>query len=111
MEARAIARFVRVSPRKADKVMQLIRGQQVDRAQEILAFTHQPVATRIGKVLTSAVANATVKDEEVAVDRLFVKEAVADPGPTLKRIRPRAQGRASRILKRMSHIRIVVGER
>lgn len=111
MEARAIARFVRVSPRKADKVMRLIRGQQVDRAQEILAFTQQPVATRIGKVLTSAVANATVKDEEIAVDRLFVKEAVADPGPTLKRIRPRAQGRANRILKRMSHIRIVVEDR
>ncbi|MCK4305514.1 MAG: 50S ribosomal protein L22 [Candidatus Eisenbacteria sp.] len=111
MEAMAIARFVRVSPLKTDRVLRLIRGQQVDKAQEILAFTKRPIATRIGKILTSAVANATVKAEEVAVDRLFVKLAVADPGPTLKRIRPRAQGRANRILKRMTHIKIVVEER
>ncbi len=111
MEAKAIARYVRISPLKTDRVLRLIRGQQVDKAQEILAFTTRPIATKIGKVLTSAVANATVKDEEVAVERLFVKEAVADPGPTMKRIRPRAQGRASRILKRMTHIRIVVEER
>jgi large subunit ribosomal protein L22 len=108
MEARAIARFVRVSPLKADRVLQLIRGCQVDKAQEILAFTKRPIATTIAKVLTSAVANASVIDEDVEVDRLFVKEAVANAGPTMKRIRPRAQGRANRILKRMSHIRIVV---
>jgi large subunit ribosomal protein L22 len=111
MEARAIARFVRVSPRKADRVLALIRGHQVDRAQEILTFTKRPVAMTIAKVLTSAVANASVIDEEVAVDSLFIKEAVADTGPTMKRIRPRAQGRANRILKRMSHIRIVVATR
>jgi large subunit ribosomal protein L22 len=111
MEARAIARFVRVSPLKADRVLALIRGHQVDQAQEILSFTKRPVATTIAKVLTSAVANASVIDEEVAVDRLFVKEAVADAGPTMKRIRPRAQGRANRILKRMAHIRIVVATR
>jgi large subunit ribosomal protein L22 len=98
MEARAIARFVRVSPLKADRVLQLIRGHQVDQAQEILAFTKRPIATTIAKILTSAVANATVIDEEVPVDRLFIKEAVAETGPTMKRIRPRAQGRANRIV-------------
>ncbi len=111
MEARAVARFVRVSPLKADRVLQLIRGRQVDQAQEILAFTKRPIATTIAKVLTSAVANATVIDEEVAVDHLFIKEAVANTAPTMKRIRPRAQGRANRILKRMTHIRIVVSTR
>lgn len=111
MEARSIARFVRVSPRKADQVLRLIRGEQVDKAQEILTFTQRPIAAQIGKVLTSAVANATVIDEKIAVDRLFVKEAVAMAGPTMKRIRPRAQGRANRILKRTSHIRIIVEDR
>ena len=111
MEARAVARFVRVSPLKTDRVLRLIRGQQVDKAQEILTFTNRPIAIKIGKVLTSAVANATNKDEEVAVDRLYVKTAVADCGPTLKRIRPRAQGRANRILKRMTHIKIIVDVR
>ena len=111
MEAKAIARFVRISPLKTDRVLRLIRGQQVDKAQEILAFTKRPIAIKIGKVLTSAVANASVKDEEVDIERLFIKEAVADPGPMMKRIRPRAQGRANRILKRMTHIRIVVEER
>lgn len=108
MEARAIARYVRVSPLKAGRVLALIRGQQVDKAQEILAFSQRPIAIKIGKLLTSAVANATVIDEEVPVERLYVKEAVADTAPTMKRIRPRAQGRATRILKRVSHIRIVV---
>ncbi len=111
MEARSIARFVRVSPRKADQVLRLIRGEQVDRAQEILTFTQRPIAGKISKILTSAVANATVIDEEVAVDRLYVKEAVAMAGPIMKRVRPRAQGRATRVLKRTSHIRIIVQEK
>lgn len=111
MEARAIARYVRVSPRKAKGVLTLIRGQQVDKAQEILAFSNRPVAKKIGKLLTSAVANATIKEETVAVERLFVKHAVADTAPALKRFQPRAHGRAYRILKRTSHISIVVEER
>jgi len=111
MEARAIARYVRVSPLKANRVLALIRGQQVDKAQEILAFTQRPVAAKIGKVLTSAVANATVIDESVAVEKLYVAHAVADKAPTMKRIRMRAQGRANRINKRMSHIKIVVMEK
>ncbi len=111
MEAKAIARYVRISPTKADRVLRQIRGLQIEKAQEILAFSPRPIAKQIGKVLTSAVANAGVKDETVAVEQLYVKHAVADPGPSLKRIRPRAQGRAYRVVKRMSHITIVVQAR
>ncbi|MFH1143613.1 MAG: 50S ribosomal protein L22 [Candidatus Eisenbacteria bacterium] len=110
MEARAVARFVRISPRKADRVLCQIRGQQVDRAQEILALSTRSSARTISKVLTSAVANAAVKNEGVAVERLFVKTAVAGDGPQLKRIMPRAQGRAFRILHRLCHITIIVAE-
>ncbi len=111
MEARAIARYVRVSPRKADRVLRLIRGLPVDRAQEVLAFTTRPIARQIGKVLKSAVANASNrKEEKVAVESLRVTTAVAGAGPTLKRFLPRAQGRATPILKRSSHITIVVGD-
>jgi large subunit ribosomal protein L22 len=108
MEARAIARFVRISPRKADRVLRQIRGLQVERAQEVLAFSTRSSARTICKVLTSAVANATGKNEGLAVEGLFVKTAVADGGPQLKRIMPRAQGRAYRILHRLCHITIVV---
>jgi len=111
MEARAIARFVRVSPTKADRVLRQIRGLQVERAQEILAYSPRPIARQISKILTSAVANATNREEAAAIDLLYVKRAVADSGPTLKRIQPRAQGRAYRVLVRLSHITIVVDER
>ena len=111
MEAKAIARYVQVSPTKADRVLREIRGQQVDKAQEMLAFNTRPIAKQIGKVLTAAVANASVKDESLAVEKLYVKEAIANPGPSLKRLQPRAQGRAYRIVKRMSHISITVEER
>jgi large subunit ribosomal protein L22 len=111
MEARAIARFVRVSPTKVDRVLRHIRGLPVERAQELLAYSPRPIAKQIGKVLTSAVANATNREPGTSPDQLFVKHAVADAGPTLKRIQPRAQGRAFRILKRMTHITIVVAER
>jgi len=110
MEARAIARYVRVSPRKADRVLRLIRGLPVDEAQEVLSFTTRPIARTIGKVLKSAVANATSKGEEkVSVEDLRIKTAVAGAGPTLKRYLPRAQGRATPLLKRSAHITIVVG--
>lgn len=111
MEARAIARFVRVSPTKVDRVLRQIRGLQVERAQEILAYSPRPIAKQIGKVLTSAVANATNREHGAAPDQLYVKAAAADEGPRLKRIQPRAQGRAYGILKRMTHITIVVAER
>ena len=110
MEARAVARYVRVSPRKADRVLQLIRGLPVDRAQEVLAFTTRPIAREIGKVLKSAVANARNREEKVPVEDLRVRQAVAGAGPTMKRFLPRAQGRATPILKRSSHITIIVGD-
>lgn len=110
MEARAVARYVRVSPTKADRVLRLIRGLPVDAAQETLALTTRPIARTISKVLKSAVANCGNSDEKVPVEDLRVKMAVAGAGPTMKRFLPRAQGRATPILKRSSHITIVVGD-
>ncbi|MDM7915475.1 MAG: 50S ribosomal protein L22 [Candidatus Eisenbacteria bacterium] len=108
MEARCIARHVRVSPRKADSVLRMIRGMQVDRASEVLSLTPRPIARQVGKVLKSAVANATKKDEKLRSDDLHVKMAVAGAGPIMKRFLPRAHGRATRFWKRTSHITIVV---
>jgi large subunit ribosomal protein L22 len=109
MEARAVAKTVRISPRKADRVLRLIRNLPVGKAQEVLAFTTRPIAKHIGKVLKSAVANATQKDDKLDPDTLRVTMAVSGAGPTMKRLMPRAQRRATRILKRTSHITIVVG--
>lgn len=108
MEAKAIARYVRVTPRKADQVLQLIRGKRVDHATEVLMFTPKHVARTIRKVLQSAVANAVAMEGKINVENLHVKQAVAGAGPTMKRIMPRAQGRATPLLKRTSHITIVV---
>jgi large subunit ribosomal protein L22 len=108
MEAKAIARYVRVTPRKADQVLQLIRGKRVDQATEILDFTPKHVAKIIGKVMKSAVANAVAMEGKINIEHMRVKEAVAQAGPTLKRFLPRAQGRATPILKRTSHIKIIV---
>jgi large subunit ribosomal protein L22 len=108
MQAKAIAKYVRVTPRKADQVLQLIRGKRVDQATEILDFTPKHVAKVIGKVMKSAVANAVAMEGKINIEHMRVKEAVAQAGPTLKRFLPRAQGRATPILKRTSHILIVV---
>jgi large subunit ribosomal protein L22 len=108
MEARATAKYVRVTPRKADQVLQLIRGKRVDQATEILDFTPKHVARVIGKVMKSAVANAVAMEGKINVEELRVKHAVAGAGPTMKRFLPRAQGRATPLLKRTSHITIVV---
>jgi large subunit ribosomal protein L22 len=108
MEAKAIARYVRVTPRKADQVLQLIRGKRVDQVTEILDFTPKHVAKVIGKVLKSAVANAVAIEGKINIEHLRVKEAVAGAGPSLKRFLPRAQGRATPIIKRTSHITIIV---
>ncbi|WP_124061121.1 50S ribosomal protein L22 [Gordonibacter sp. Marseille-P4307] len=110
MEARAIARYVRVSPRKARVVVDLVRGKSVLQAREVLAFTNRGIAECVEKTLNSAVANAEHL-HHVRPESLVVKEAYVDEGPTLKRIRPRAKGSASRIRKRSSHITIVVGTR
>ena len=110
MEAKAIARYVRVSPRKARVVVDLVRGKSVPQAQEILAFTNRGIAETVEKVLNSALANAE-NLHHVRPEALYVKECYVDEGPTLKRIRPRAKGSASRINKRMSHITVVVAPR
>ena len=108
MEAKAIARYVRVTPRKADQVLQLIRGKRVDQATEILDFASKHVAKVIGKVMKSAVANAVAIEGKINIEELRVKMAVAGAGPTMKRFLPRAQGRATPLLKRTCHITIVV---
>ena len=107
-EARASASFVRISPTKARLVVNLIRGRHVEDARRVLKFTQRGAATPIAKVLESAIANAE-HNRALPADELFVARAWVDEGPTLKRFRPRALGRATRIRKRTCHISIVVG--
>jgi large subunit ribosomal protein L22 len=109
MEARAQARYVRVTPMKARRVIDLIRGMNAGDAQAVLTFAPQAASEPIGKVLASAIANAT---NNYAMDAraLVVSAAYVDEGPTQKRIRPRAQGRAYRIRKRSSHITVIVSD-
>ena len=109
-EVRATAKYVRVAPSKARAVVGLIRNLPVAKALEVLQFNTRAVSEDISKVLRSAVANA-VNNNGMRADDLYVKLAYVDEGPTLKRIRPRAKGSASRINKRMSHITIVVAPR
>ena len=103
----ASARFVRITPMKARRVVDMVRGMGVDEALALLQFAPQAASETVYKVLESAVANATTTEE---LDRhtLVVTKAMVDEGPTMKRWRPRAQGRASRINKRTSHITLVV---
>jgi large subunit ribosomal protein L22 len=107
MEARARARFVRVSPRKARRVTDLIRGKPAGEARRILSFSGLGAARSVQKVLNSAIANAE-QNPGVISDNLVVARAHVDEGPTLHRWRPRALGRATRIRKRTSHITVVV---
>ena len=109
MEARAQARFVRVTPMKARRVIDLIRGMQANDAQDVLRFAPQAASEPVGKVLASAIANATNNHGMDARD-LVIAQAFVDEGPTLKRIRPRAQGRAYRVGKRTSHITVIVSD-
>ncbi|GII75670.1 50S ribosomal protein L22 [Sphaerisporangium rufum] len=110
MEARAQARFVRVTPQKARRVVDLIRGLPASEAQAVLQFAPQAASEPIYKVLSSAVANAE-HNFKLERDSLVVSRAWVDEGPTLKRFRPRAQGRAYRINKRTSHITVIVESR
>ncbi|GAB3256140.1 50S ribosomal protein L22 [Alteromonas gracilis] len=105
--AYATARFVRISPMKARRVVDMVRGLPVEDATNLLAFAPQAASETVGKVLASAVANAETTE---GLDRgsLVVSVAMVDEGPTMKRWRPRAQGRATRINKRTSHITLVV---
>jgi large subunit ribosomal protein L22 len=104
---RAVARYVRVSASKAREVLNLVRGESYGRAAEILAFSERSVSDVVGKLLESAVANAENNDG-IPAEELFVSTCYADEGPTLKRWRPRARGRATQILKRTCHITIIV---
>ncbi|MFV9511655.1 50S ribosomal protein L22 [Tepidibacillus sp. LV47] len=110
MEARAVARYVRISPRKVSLVLDLIRGKDVGEAIAILRHTPKAASPIIEKVVKSAIANAE-HNYNMSPENLIVKEAYANQGPTLKRFRPRAMGRASRINKRTSHITIVLTEK
>ena len=110
MEAKAVAKYVRIAPRKVRVVMDLIRGKNVAEAFAILKFTPKVGADAIEKVLKSAVANAE-NNFDMNVDKLYVSSAFVDQGPTLKRIHPRSRGQAFKILKRTSHVTIVVDEK
>jgi len=115
MEFRAQARFMRVSPQKARLVLNLIRGRKVEDALNTLVFTKKRVAATIEKLLRSAVENAnylsTEKGVDVDVDQLYVKQAFANDGPRMKRIRPAPMGRAYRYVRRIAHIELVLAER
>ena len=110
MEARAKARYVRVTPRKARRVVDLIRGLPAEEAQAVLEFAPQSASEPVGKVLASAIANADTMGDRNSRGMLWVHRAWVDEGPTLKRFRPRAQGRGYRINKRTSHITVIVSD-
>ena len=110
MEARAKARYVRVTPMKARRVVDLIRGLPADQAQAVLQFAPQAASETVGKVLASAIANADARGGRGDRGLLWVRRAWVDEGPTLKRFRPRAQGRGYRVLKRTSHITVIVSD-
>ncbi len=109
MEAKAIVRNVRISPRKVQIVLDLIRNQPADKAMAILKYTPKSACEYVQKLLKSAMANAET-NHNMDASRLYVAECYACPGPILKRMRPRAQGRAFRINKRTSHITLVLKE-
>lgn len=113
MEAVAKARFQRISVRKARTILDMVRGQNVAEALNALRFTRKSAAPIVAKVIDSAIANAQQKEEEVDLDNLVVKACWADKAPDrfMRRWRPRAMGRATRIVKGMSHITVVLGER
>jgi large subunit ribosomal protein L22 len=115
MEFRVQTRFARVSPQKARLVLDLIRGRRAEDALNTLTFTKKRVAATVEKLLRSALQNAnylsTEKGLDVDVDQLYVKQAIANDGPRMKRIRPAPMGRAFRYVRRISHIELVLAER
>src|ERR1700688_3596960 len=115
MEFRAEMRYLRVSPQKARLVLELIKGRKVEEARNTLLFTKKRVAASIGKLLQSALDNANFlsaeKNLDVDIDNLYVKNAFANDGPRMKRIRPAPQGRAFRYVRRIAHITLVLAER
>jgi len=115
MEFRAELRYLRVSPQKARLVLGLIQGKRVEEARNTLLFTKKRVAAHVGKLLQSALDNAnflsTEKGIDVEIDNLYVKRAIANDGPRMKRIRPAPQGRAYRYQRRIAHIELVLAEK
>jgi large subunit ribosomal protein L22 len=115
MEFRAEMRYLRVSPQKARLVLNLIKGRRVEDARNTLLYTKKRVAAHVGKLLQSALDNANFlsaeKNLDVELDNLYVKSAIANDGPRMKRIRPAPQGRAFRYQRRISHIELVLAER
>ncbi|UCC79331.1 MAG: 50S ribosomal protein L22 [Candidatus Zixiibacteriota bacterium] len=113
MESKAVSKYVRMSPRKLRRVAELIKGESVDRALNLLTLTPKAASTALFRTLKSAASNAiaTEGSAKVKVEDLFVKEISIDVGPTWKRIRPASMGRAFMIRKRTSHISVVVAER
>ncbi|OPJ54890.1 50S ribosomal protein L22 [Alkalithermobacter paradoxus] len=110
MEAKAIAKYVRVTPRKAGQIADLVRGKNVNEALAILKYTPRAAAPIVAKVIKSAAANAE-NNQNMDVDKLYIAEIYANQGPTMKRFMPRAMGRATTIRKRTSHIGVVLKER
>ncbi|GLI36077.1 50S ribosomal protein L22 [Desulforhabdus amnigena] len=110
MEVRAVSKYLRISPHKARLVANLVRGKKVGEALTILKYTPKKSGRLINKTLRSAVANAE-NTQTMDIDNLFVKSIYIDEGPRLKRFRPRAMGRATRILKGSSHITVVLSEK
>ncbi|WP_031517207.1 50S ribosomal protein L22 [Desulfofalx alkaliphila] len=110
MEAKAIAKFIRISPRKVRQVVDLVRGKEIEEALAILKHTPKRGSAAVVKVINSAAANAE-HNYEMNKDNLYIAEAYVDQGPTLKRYKPRAYGRADLMRKRTSHITIVVKEK
>ena len=111
MEAKAEARYIRVSAQKARLVVDMIRGQKAESAVVVLRSVNKRIAPAIEKVLKSAIANAQNRDENVDVDNLYVSEAYVNEGPSQKRIRPAPMGRAYRYQRRTSHIVVKVAEK
>ena len=113
MVSKAIARFTRISPRKARVIVDLVRGRQAGEALQVLEFTRKSAAPIVKKLIESAVANARLQSPGVDLDALFVETAYVDKAPNkhLRRWRPRAMGRATRIQKGISHITVILGER
>jgi large subunit ribosomal protein L22 len=110
MEARAYLKYARISPRKVQIVLDLIRGKSADMATAILKHTPKAASEPLEKLLKSAMANAE-NNHNMDKNNLYISECFVDPGPTMKRIRPRARGRAFRVFKRSSHITMVLKER
>ena len=109
MEVKAKLKYARISPQKARLVVDQVRGMPVEKALETLVFSQKKAAAIVKKILDSAIANAE-HNEGADIDELSITQVMVDQAPTMKRIRPRAKGRANRILKRTSHITLVVGD-